>query len=595
MRQRLLASTLAIALAAGCATPGPRAPSGPPEPTTPSGRLLRQAMDAVWERALADSLYLRLKHGLPIAKLPDLSYERAAADVAFARSVLERLSQVRREELDREEELSLDILAWDLAMAVEGHEFFWLGFPVTPYSSPLPMVHRAFTEHPFRRPADAERYLSLLDQYPRLIDQLMAHLRRQMEMGIVLPRSEIALVIPMVNAWSRPPAESLFRVAPERLTALPPAAAAAFEERVARAIEEQVNRSLVSLAWFLSSHYETLAPEAVGLWQYPDGDRYYRYLVRLHTSLDLTPEQVHETGLKEVERIGKLMARQQRQLGWGGPRSEFHRGLAEHPRFHAKSPEEVGQRLMAYVRRIEPRLAELFRLTPKAPYRVARLDPNLESAMTYGYYQPPSAARREGIYYFNGSQLDRRSLAWAQSLIYHELVPGHHFQIALQYENSALHPLRRENLPGAFVEGWAEYASDLGFELGLYDDPYDRYGRYAAEMFLALRLVVDTGMNHRRWPREQAVELMRRESLESEVQIATETLRYAVDMPGQALAYKLGALKIRELRRRAEEELGPAFDVREFHRAVLGSGAMPLAILEQHLERFIAEARQTAR
>jgi uncharacterized protein (DUF885 family) len=212
--------------------------------------------------------------------------------------------------------------------------------------------------------------------------------------------------------------------------------------------------------------------------------------------------------------------------------------------------------------------------------------------MTFGYYDPPDHDKPSGRYRFNGSRLGERTMVTAAPLIYHELVPGHHFQIALQRENEELPPLRRESFATAFVEGWAEYASDLAGEMGLYREPYDRYGRLAMDMFLSTRLVVDTGMNAFGWSLEQARQFMRGHVLESETQIGTETLRYSVDLPGQALAYKLGSSKIRELRERAEAELGERFDVRRFHDAVLSPGALPLPVLEEHVGWWIAQEKR---
>ena len=211
-------------------------------------------------------------------------------------------------------------------------------------------------------------------------------------------------------------------------------------------------------------------------------------------------------------------------------------------------------------------------------------------------YQPPTAADPRGYYYFNGSSLKDRSLLNAAALVYHELVPGHHFQIALQHENSDLPTFRRDAGWTAYTEGWGEYASSLAGEMGMYSDPYDRAGRLMMDLFLSCRLVVDTGMNALGWTRQKAIDYLRENTLESDTQIATETLRYSSDIPGQALAYKMGSAKLRELRTKAERALGPAFDVRRFHDAVLGSGPMPLAVLEQHVDWFIEiERSRTAR
>ena len=207
--------------------------------------------------------------------------------------------------------------------------------------------------------------------------------------------------------------------------------------------------------------------------------------------------------------------------------------------------------------------------------------------MTYGYYQAPTASDPRGYYFYNGSRLKDRSLLNAAALVYHELVPGHHFQMSLQLENGDLPSFRRESRWTAYTEGWGEYASSLAGEMGMYDDPYDRAGRLMMDAFVSTRLVVDTGMNALGWTRARAVAYMKENTLESDGQIATEVLRYSCDIPGQALAYKMGSEKIRELREKAGRELGSAFDVRRFHDAVLGSGPLPLAVLERHIDWFI--------
>jgi pimeloyl-ACP methyl ester carboxylesterase len=232
---------------------------------------------------------------------------------------------------------------------------------------------------------------------------------------------------------------------------------------------------------------------------------------------------------------------------------------------------------------------------PKAPYGVKRLAPELEPGMTFGIYEPPTAAEPKGIYYFNGSKLNERSLLMSEGLIYHELVPGHHFQGALQQENKNLPEFQRESGDNAYNEGWAEYASWLGQEMGLFRDPYSLCGRIMMDIFISTRLVADTGMNSLEWPRSRAIEFMKENVIESETQINTETLRYSVDIPGQALGYKLGSLKISELREKAQKALGDTFDIRKFHEAVLANGAMPLSVLEKHIDWFIEKekARQS--
>jgi uncharacterized protein (DUF885 family) len=278
-------------------------------------------------------------------------------------------------------------------------------------------------------------------------------------------------------------------------------------------------------------------------------------------------------------------------LGFKGTKAEFKAKVKSDPRFFPRTPEEIGERLMSHIRRIEPKVDAFFLRRPKAPYGVKRLAPQLEPGQTFGYYNPPTASDPTGYYYFNGSSLADRSLLNAGALSYHELLPGHHFQINLAHENEAIPAFRRETLDTAYTEGWGEYASALAGEMGMYEDPYDRYGRLAMEMFITVRLVVDTGMNALGWSRDKAVAFMRDNLMETDTQIASESLRYSCDIPGQALAYKMGALEIQRLREKTRAALGPRFDVRRFHEAVLGSGSLPMTALERHVDWFIRQEK----
>lgn len=573
----------------------------PEAPGSPAARLDALA-EEYWQRLLDESPALRLKEGLPVTRLPDVSYEHAEASAAWARGFLERLEAIDPATFDEagdpERRLTHRVLAWQARQIVDALPHFWHRFQVTPYSSDLNTLAQVFSSAPLGTPEERERFLGLLDEVARLAGQLREVLEGQRERGILLPAPEIPLVQATYAPLAGPPEEHPYRPDPERLgaeaTGLSPEAADELAHQVDRALAERVAPAFAGLLTVLDGDYRASAPEEVGLGRQPGGEAAYRFLVAHHTTLDgLTPEEIHERGLAEVERIEAEMAEIRELLGAGGtPAREFHERLRTDPRFLACSPEEVGERLLRPIRRIEPLVEDWFLETPEAPYGVARLDPALEGGMTFGYYQWPTPAEPTGRYFFNGSDLDERSLVTAAALIYHELVPGHHFQIALQTEDEDLPAFRRNAFPTAFVEGWAEYASDLAGEMGLYAEPYDRYGRLAMDMFLSSRLVVDTGMNALGWSRERALEFLRDRVLESETQLATETLRYSVDIPGQALAYKIGALAIRDLRRRAEEALGEDFDIRRFHRAVLGHGAMPLAVLEEHIEWWIEQERR---
>jgi uncharacterized protein (DUF885 family) len=517
------------------------------------------------------------------------TFEQAKADSAWADQFLVRLHRVQPDRLSHDDWITYAMLESDAGIAKEASNYFWFQVPVTPYSSPLRGVTGSFGALPLKSGADVTAYIDALNRVPVVMASYEARLRSQMARGIVAPAEELRLVLPYLRGFAAPAASSQFRPNADRLSALDADARATAVQRIDAAIAEVVNPSIERLAAFVDGPYRAKAPASVGLAQYPGGREYYQYLIKAHTSLTLTPEEIHAIGLSEVARLEEELDRVRRQANFTGTLAEFHAYLRNDPRFKAASSEDIGVRMMKAIRRIEPQVGEFFPLQPKAPYGVKRLDPALEGSMTYGYYQQPTGDEKGGYYMFNGFKPEERSILMAEAVIYHELVPGHHFQIALQRENEALNPYRRNAGFTAFTEGWAEYASDLAGEMGMYSDPYARAGRLAMDLFLSTRLVLDTGMNALGWSRERGIAYMREHTFESDLQIDTETLRYSADYHGQALAYKLGARKFHELRDRLAKEQGATFNLPAFHAWLLRAGSMPLTVLEGHAACFAHE------
>ena len=432
---------------------------------------LRAMEEEVWQYTIDQSIALRQKLGLPIEKLPEVSMEQAQRDADFADAMLEKLASISVDELSHEEWVTLELLRWQAQGTIGFLGFYWLDFPVTPYSSPLGGVQQVFMKYQFESKEDLDRYIALAEKFPKLMSEIQAKLKSQAEKGIRLPAEEIELVMPFVGAFKGDPPASLFNPAPERLSELDESLVGDFQTRLETVIKEQINPGVQQVVDLLSGDYRDEAPKAVGLHQYPQGEDYYRFLVRFHTTMDVSPEEVHQLGLDNIEKVSAKMKAVRDELGFKGTQTEFLEELREDPRFYAETPDEVGERLMSFVAKMEEKIPDNFSRLPKAPYGVRRLDPSLEAAMTFGYYQWPTVADPEGNYLYNGSKLGERPLINAQSLVYHELVPGHHFHIALQFENEDLSDWRRQSLHGAYTEGWAEYAANLGMELGLYDDP----------------------------------------------------------------------------------------------------------------------------
>lgn len=586
-RRRLPALPLVgLLLLAGC---------GPPETATDPAAELAALADEAWRERRAQSPYLQVRTGGLIGELPDLTPEQAARDAAFARTVLSRLDAIPEEPLSHQDALTAAILRWDAERVLDLEPHHWLTFPYSPYvaGQTLAFVHGQLLAHPFSDPeAHTANYLLVLSEYAQSLEQLRAHVEGQVERDIYVSRHALPGILGMLRSFAAQ-APAVMSVSDDRLEELEPEARRAFQAAVDEAIEDRVVPAFEALVAALGSEeYAAKAPDAVGLSQYPGGEALYRKLVKLHTTMDVTPEELHELGRRRLGEIEAEMAAIRDELGFEGTKQEFHEKLRTDPRFFDDSPEEVEARFQAYVDRIEPLLPQWFRTTPAAPYGVERLDPAAEATMTFGYYAPPTPDEPVGRYRYNASKLDERPQIWAGPLIYHELVPGHHFQIALQDENDSLPLYRRHYLQAtAFVEGWGNYAAQVAREMGLLADPYDRYGALLFDAFVCNRLVVDTGMNLMGWPLEQGREHMREHTFQSETEIATETLRYSTDLFAQALAYRAGHEKLLALRERARALAGEAFDVRDYHDAVLASGAMPLSVLDEHVEWSFAGPR----
>jgi uncharacterized protein (DUF885 family) len=524
-------------------------------------------------------------------RLPQVSRAAWEAEATCWRDVAARATRIPVTGLSAEEQRTVAMVRWEAGLQQERAPFWWVDFSsITPYASPVGAVARRIAARPLRTSDDTTGTLRLLRGVPALFDSIRTGLEQRAARGIRLSRAALPGSIALVRAYSATGSANPFAIPAGRAAILDEPTRTALLSTSQRIVDSAIAPSVTRLLAMLEGTYATRAPAGVGLSQYSGGGAYYAWLTRWHTTLNADPTAVHEIGLREVARIEREMAAIRARVGFRGTKAAFHAQLAKDPRLFATVPDEFGDRLMQYARRLDPLLDRAFSSRPRSRGDVRRLAPELEPSMTFGYYQEPTSADSMGHYFYNGTKLAERSLLTAAPLIAHELWPGHHYQINLVRENAEL-PAFRKKYYTAYGEGWGDYASIVAGELGLYSDPLDAYGRLAMDMFLSCRLVVDTGMNAFGWSRERAIAYMRAHALESDTQIASESLRYSTDIPGQALAYKMGSNAFVQMRARAQQRLGARFDLRAFHDQVLGSGMLPMTLVQQKVDAWVAAQR----
>jgi uncharacterized protein (DUF885 family) len=445
-------------------------------------------------------------------------------------------------------------------------------------------VHAIIRSFRFTASADLDRYLGLAADYARMVDQMTDRTEGQAARGMRMPVPQVSAARTLVGAF-RDRAFDVWNVSDHRLETLD---SRHFKDTLDGLIKQRIVPAFNRLLELLGADYIGKAPVGVGISQYVHGSEIYDWLVHKHTTQNLTPHQVFETGLSRMERIEEEMGSVRREAGFCGDGRSFLVQMSQDRRWRAESAQEIAGFFQRYIDRLRPCLGGLFRDEIPIPYGVEPLPEALQGSMTFGYYDAPRPDRQRGIYLFNSANLSKQPLHNLAALTYHELVPGHHLHLAAQHRNESLHEFRRHSFVNAYNEGWAEYAATLAGEAGMYEDAEERYGRLVMDAFLTSRLVVDTGMNSLGWSLEQARDYMRTHSGMSETEILSETLRYSCDLPAQALAYKLGDTFILDLREKMRMALGSAFDIRNFHSAVLGPGSLPLDDLAWHLEHETA-------
>jgi uncharacterized protein (DUF885 family) len=503
-----------------------------------------------------------------------------------------RLKAYDRAQLTENQRISYDILLWECDINLEDLSFPTELLPINQFDClPLTMGQLASgsSGQPFKTVQDYDNWLHRVDGFVIWCDTAIANMRRGMATGYVLPKSLAEKMIPQWAAFDHGPVEKHHYYAPIAL--MPKDLPAADQTRLTKAYQQMVAEKIIPayqrMRGFLEKEYLPACRASSGISAVPNGEQYYTHQIRTYTTTTMTADEIFKLGEQEVERLSQEMEKVKTQVGFSGDLKSFFDHVRKRKELMPfTEPNQVVENFNKIHETMKPQLAKLFDLVPKTPFVVKRTEAFREASASAEYVQGSLDGTRPGTFYVPIPNVREYNLYSDEDLFLHEAIPGHHYQISLQQENAQLPDFRRTLWYSAYGEGWALYCESLGSELGLYKDPYQYFGMLGAEMHRAIRLVVDAGIHAKGWTREQAIQYSLDHEAESEASIVSEIERYMA-WPGQALSYKVGQLKIRALRAKAEQALGPKFDIRSFHKIVLEDGCLPLTVLEGKITRWI--------
>jgi uncharacterized protein (DUF885 family) len=523
----------------------------------------------------------------------DYSLAGIQKDHEHALDVLGRLQAIDPALLSPEDRLNADLFRKQYETSLEEYRLHAYLIPFNSQREGIQTSASLADSLPFTGLKDYEDWLARVRSFPVCLDQTMEVLRQGIEEKMVLSRAVLERVPGQLDKQLvRDPRQSDFF---KPFQSFPGSVSKPDQQRLSSSAAEAIEHAIIPAFarykdFYLSRYLPACYPQA-GIWQAPNGDALYTFLARTFTTTDLTPAEIHRIGLDEVARINTEMETVRAKIAYQGSRQDFFQYLRTDPQFFEKTPEDLLRTYRATAKRVDPELVKLFRLLPRMPYGVRPIPDAVAPDTTAAYYSQGAAdGSRAGTYYVNLYKPETRPKWEMMALTLHESVPGHHLQIALAMEQSGLPNFRRYGYYNAFGEGWGLYAESLGDEMDLYDNPYSKFGQLTYDMWRAVRLVVDTGMHQMRWERQKAIDYFMENAAKEKLDVVNEIDRY-IAWPGQALAYKIGQLKIRELRTKARQALGPKFDVREYHEVVLRNGALPLDILEGAVTEWLQSTK----
>ncbi len=557
-------------------------------------RTLHQLFAEEWERDLRENPEDASYRGDPRYndRWTDISLAAIQGREAGDRAALARLKTINRTALPPADQLHYDVFGWQLERAVERQQYREYLRPVS-HRGGVQTADGISEVLRFTTPKDYRDWLARMRAVPEVVDQTIELLRAGAAAGntpprVLMQRVSGQIAAQIVDDPAKSPFYKPFNKFPD---SMPQPERTALQGEAQRVITDDVVPAYRKFAAFFAKDFLPRTRTSIAAADLPDGKAYYDYLAGYFTTTRLTADLIHAIGLKEVARIRAEMEQVKTDVGFEGTLPQFFEHLRTDPKYFHTSPEALLTAYQAISKRIDPELVKVFKVIPRLPYGVRPIPDNIAPDTTTAYYQGGALdGSRAGYYYVNLYKPEVRPTWEMMPLSLHEAVPGHHFQISRAMELPDMPMFRKVAYFTAYGEGWGLYAERLGYDMGLYDDPYDRFGQLTYDMWRAVRLVIDTGMHAKGWSRERAIAYFKDNAAKTEQDIVNEVDRY-IGGPGQALAYKIGQLKISELRARSARELGPRFDLRAFNDAVLETGSVPLETLERHIDAWIAARR----
>ena len=513
--------------------------------------------------------------------------------IAISKDWLKKFQAIDASDLDGQTRLSYDIMVRGLKLELEGSEFRTDLMPLNQFSNIIAsfaQLGSGTSAQPFKTVKDYDNWLKRADKMPELITQMQANMREGVKISMVPPKILMLKVLPQLEGiLAKTTEESIFWTP---IKNMPKSFSAADKKRLTTAytalISKKLTPAISGLHTFVKDEYVPKCRDSVGMKSLPNGQAIYAFEAKNSTTTDQTPAELHAIGLAEVARIHELIRGIMAQVKFKGSLQEFFHFMDTDKQFQFKDEKALLAAYEALRVKVDKKIPQFFAVTPKAGFEIRPIEAFRAASSAGGEYQGPSEdGTRPGIFYVNTFDLPTRKTWDSEDLFLHEAIPGHHFQIAIQQELSGIPKFRRFGGDTAYVEGWALYTETMGKELGVFTDPYMYFGGLQGELWRAIRLVVDTGLHDNGWSRDKVIKYMRDNSAVSETDAIAEAERYMA-IPGQALAYKVGELKITELRVRASKALGKGFDIREFHDQILKDGSLPMSVLDAKIDRWIA-------